>query len=242
VQQAPITLSVVIPAFNEEGNIGKTISEACAVGQELCDDFEVIIVDDGSTDRTSELILDAARLDPRVKLMRHETNRGYGEALRTGLRAATMDLVFCTDADNQFDMWELRGFLPLIDRADVVAGYRIKRQDALGRRISAKAWNQIVRALLYVPVRDIDCAFKLFRRSTLERIDVESVGAMVNTELMVKLGRSGAGVIERGVTHYPRTAGKARGNHPRVIIRALYELGSMYRRLSDLDSTAHSSA
>jgi len=227
----PYRLSIVLPAYNEEASIVEAISHATAVADCLCDEHEIIIVDDGSRDRTAELVREMSVGDPRVRLVRHPRNLGYGEALRTGFRSAHLDLVFFTDADNQFDLGEIEGFLPLIEHVDVVAGYRINRQDHLLRRMFAKGWNYLVRVLFYVPVRDIDCAFKLFRRPVFDRIDLESVGAMVNTELMVKLGRSGARVIEIGVTHYPRAAGQARGATPRVIARAFVELVKMYGRL-----------
>ena len=229
--EAQRRLSIVLPAFNEEGNIVTALKRARAISERLCEDHEVIVVDDGSTDSTAALVEEVAEGDPRVRLVRHGSNRGYGDALRSGFRAARMDLVFFTDADNQFDMDELERFLPWAERVDVVAGYRLNRQDTWFRRLNAKGWNYLVRVLFYVPVRDIDCAFKLFRRDLLERLDLESVGAMVNTELMVKLGRSGAGVVELGVTHLPRTSGKARGANPRVIAKAFSELFAMYRRL-----------
>ena len=124
--------------------------------------------------------------------------------------------------------------LPWADRVDVVAGFRKNRQDPLVRRLNAWVWNRLVRVLFYVPVRDIDCAFKLFRRSALDDLDIESVGAMVNTEIMVKLGRTGKTVVEVGVTHLPRTAGTARGAKLRVIARALIEVSRMYGRLTKL--------
>ena len=225
-------LSVVLPAYNEEHNILEAVRRSAEVARRLCADFEVVVVDDGSTDRTAEMVLAAAGEGERIRLVRHDRNRGYGEALRTGFRAARLDLVFFTDADNQFDINELERFLPWIDKVDVVAGYRINRRDPWIRRLNAVTWNLLVRALFYVPVRDIDCAFKLFRRYVFDSLDLESVGAMVNTELMVKLGRSGAGVVEIGVTHYPRTSGRARGAHPKVIVRALVELARMSKRLS----------
>jgi len=224
-------LSIVLPAFNEEANVEVAVERACAVARRLCTDYEVIVVDDGSTDATADIVAALAEPDPRVRLIRHGRNRGYGEALRTGFLGARMDLVFFTDADNQFDLDELEAFLPWIDRADVVAGYRINRQDSPARRLAATGWNCLVRVLFYVPVRDIDCAFKLFRRSVLDELHIESVGAMVNTELMVKLGRSGKAIVELGVSHYPRSGGQARGAHPRVIARMLLELVRMYRRL-----------
>jgi glycosyltransferase involved in cell wall biosynthesis len=224
-------LSIILPAFNEEQNIVSAVERADAVGKRLCAEHEVIVVDDGSSDRTAQLVAELAARNDRVRLLRHPANRGYGEALRSGFQAARLDLVFFTDADNQFDLDELEAFLPWIDRVDVVAGFRVDRQDTWVRRLNAKAWNGLVRVLYYVPVRDIDCAFKLFRRDVLDRVDLDSIGAMVNTELMVKLGRSGCSVVELAVTHYPRTAGKARGAHPRVILRALLELVRMRARL-----------
>ena len=225
-------VSIVLPARNEEANVAEAVARATKVAERLFEDHEVIVVDDGSTDSTADVVAALAADDPRIRLVAHAVNRGYGEALRTGFEAAVMDLVFFTDADNQFDLDELEAFLPWIDKVDVVAGYRRNRQDPLFRRLNAKAWNYLVRALFYVPVRDIDCAFKLFRREVFRTVDLESVGAMVNTELMVKLGRSGAGVVELGVTHYPRTAGEARGANLAVIARAFYELIRMYRRLA----------
>ena len=232
-------LSIVLPAHNEESNVGTAIERASAAASKLCADYEVIIVDDGSTDKTADVVRAHAAENARVHLVCHEKNRGYGEALHTGFRAATMDLVFFTDADNQFDFEELEKFLPLSDRVGVVAGYRKVRQDPWRRRFTARVWNVVVRALFYVPVRDIDCAFKMFRRSVLEEIDIESVGAMVNTELMVKLGRSGHGVAEVGVTHFPRTSGKARGATPRVVMMAIRELRRMRHRLREMDAHTH---
>jgi glycosyltransferase involved in cell wall biosynthesis len=229
-------ISIVLPAYNEEPNVLEAISRATEVAERLCGDHEIIVVDDGSVDETVTVVRGAAKADPRVRLVRHARNLGYGEALHSGFRSARFELVFYTDSDNQFDLDELEGFLPWIDRANVVAGYRIKRRDPFVRLVTAQAWNHLVRMLFRVSVRDIDCAFKLFRRSVFDELDLESVGAMVNTELIVKLQRSGAGVIELGVHHFPRQAGRARGVHPRVVGRALYELTTMYRRLNRVDA------
>ncbi|GAC1530916.1 MAG: hypothetical protein NVS3B12_06110 [Acidimicrobiales bacterium] len=237
VQPAPparYRISFVLPAFDEEANIERAIANTVAVARRYCSDFEVLVVDDGSRDATAPIVDGIAAECHEVRLLRHPVNRGYGEAVRTGFLAAQLDYVFFTDADNQFDMEEIALLLPWVDHVDVVAGFRVNRQDAIVRRINAWAWNRLVRVLFYVPVRDIDCAFKLFRRSVIEDLHIESVGAMVNTEIMVKLGRTGKTVVEVGVTHLPRTAGTARGADPRVIVRAFVELASMYRRLADL--------
>jgi glycosyltransferase involved in cell wall biosynthesis len=230
-----LAVSIVLPAYDEEPNIDQAIAEATAAGERLFREHEIVVVDDGSRDRTADLVRQVAGRDPRVRLVQHKQNRGYGEALRTGFLDARLDFVFFTDADLQFDLNELEEFLQYAGTVDVVAGYRLNRQDPLQRRLMAYAWNLLVRVLFYVPVRDIDCAFKLFDRRVLREVHIESVGAMVNTELMVKLGRAGASVVEVGVHHRPRRAGQARGASPRVILTALREVRRMRRRLATLD-------
>jgi glycosyltransferase involved in cell wall biosynthesis len=234
--QPQLRVSIVLPAYNEEHNIERALAEVGAAAERLFAEHEIIVVDDGSRDATATLAKAVAGRDPRVRVICHGRNRRYGEALRTGLRSSRLDYVFFTDADCQFDANELERFLPFAETVDVVAGYRVNRQDPLVRRLYGKAWNALVRVLFYVPVRDIDCAFKLMNRKVLAEVDIESVGAMVNTELMVKLGRRGASVVEVGVHHRPRNAGEARGATPRVIVRAFIELVRMRRRLAGLDS------
>src|SRR5215210_3436275 len=230
-----LAVTIVLPAYDDEPNIEQAIAEATAAGERMFREHEIVVVDDGSRDRTAELVREAAERDPRVRLVQHGENRGYGEALRSGFLDARLDFVFFTDADLQFDLNELEGFLQYAGTVDVVAGYRLNRQDPLPRRLMAYGWNLLVRVLFYVPVRDIDCAFKLFDRRVLREIEIESVGAMVNTELMVKLGRAGASVVEVGVSHRPRRAGEARGANPQVIATAFREVRRMRKRLASLD-------
>ncbi len=162
-------VSIVLPAFNEEANIEQAVAEATATAERLFAEHEVIVVDDGSARRAPRRsCARSPASDPRVRLISHGRNRGYGEALRTGFLASRLDFVFFTDADLQFDMNELERFLPYAGTVDVVAGYRVNRQDPLARRPMAYAWNLLVRVLFYVPVRDIDCAFKLFDRRVLD--------------------------------------------------------------------------
>ena len=228
-------VSFVLPAFNEEENVDKAIDDTVAIASRHCSTFEIIVVDDGSTDRTAELVRASAARHPEVRLVQHPRNLGYGQALRSGFADARLDYVFYTDSDNQFDMNELPLLLAWADQADVVAGFRRVRQDPFMRRANAWAWNRLVRALFYVPVRDVDCAFKLYRREPLASVDIESRGAMIDTEIMVRLARRGSAIVEVGVTHLPRTAGTARGAKPKVILRALGEVWRMYPHLSTLD-------
>lgn len=230
-----VRLSIVLPAYDEEENIETAIAEATIAAERLVAEHEIVVVDDGSVDGTAARVRAISTRDPRVRLVEHDSNRGYGEALRSGFLASRLDFVFFTDADLQFDMDELALLLRYAGAVDVVAGYRLNRQDTLVRRLNAYGWNLLVRVLFYVPVRDIDCAFKLFDRRVLEAVDIESVGAMVNTELMVKLGRRGASVVEVGVHHRPRRAGVGRGASPRVIAMAFREILRMRRRLMALD-------
>ena len=222
------SVSFVLPAYNEEANITKAIDDTVAVASRYCSGFDVIVVDDGSTDRTVERVEACSIRHPQVRLVRHATNLGYGEALRSGFSDATQDFVFYTDADNQFDMNEFPLLLAWADKADVVAGYRTVRHDSAMRRVNAWCWNRLVRALFFVPVRDIDCAFKLYRRGPLAAIEIESRGAMIDTETIVKLARRGSTIMEVGVTHLPRTSGTGSGAKPMVILRALREVWRMY--------------
>jgi glycosyltransferase involved in cell wall biosynthesis len=163
--------------------------------------------------------------------LRHTSSRGYGAALRTGLRAARFDWIFFTDADLQFDLADLEGLIGESARADIVAGYRSPRRDPLGRRMLAWIWGQLVRTLYGVRIRDVDCAFKLFRRSVLDAIPIESVGAFVNTEILVRAEAVGFRVRQVPVRHFPRQAGRPSGARPRVILRAAQEFLALRRRL-----------
>jgi glycosyltransferase involved in cell wall biosynthesis len=235
--QSPYSVSIVLPAYNEDANIETAVRRAGEVADRLCADHEVIVVDDGSADGTAEIVRRLRAADPRVVLVQHPRNLGYGEALKSGFGAASMDLVFLTDADNQFVLDEIEDFLELIEQADVVAGHRVHRSDPWFRRINARMWNYLVRTLYYVPVRDVDCAFKLFRREVFEGVTLDSGGAMVSTELMVTLSRSGYRILERGVTHLPRTAGKPQGANLHVIARAFRELARLHGKLSGMEQS-----
>ncbi len=224
-------LSLVFPVFDEEDNLEALLEAALATGERLTSDLEVVVVDDGSRDRSAQIIDRWRRSDPRIRSIRHPSNRGYGAALRSGLREARGDLIFFSDADLQFDLAELEKLLAHTDDFDIVAGYRSPRRDPWPRRLLALAWGWLVRLLFDLRVRDIDCAFKVFRRSTIEQIPIASLGAFVNTEILVRAAASGHRIHQVPVTHRRRRFGQQSGARPRVILRALVELATLYREL-----------
>jgi len=217
-------ISVVLPAYNEEANVGQAVRRAMDAVATHTPDYEVIVVDDGSRDRTSQVVQAIMEENPQVRLVRHEVNRGYGAALRSGFQAATKELIFFTASDNQYDPSEIDRLLPLIEEADIVAGFRAHRQDPLLRRLFAWAWNTLVNLLFGYLARDIDCAFKLFRRKILEEVPLTSSGAMIDTELLAGAKRKGFRIREVAVSHFPRQVGRQTGADPRVVLRAFRDL------------------
>ena len=224
-------LSLVFPVFDEEDNIGQLLEQVLEIAPRLALDFEIVIVDDGSRDASAEVVEAIRNGEPRIRLLRHESNRGYGAALRAGLREARGKLVFFSDADLQFDLDELSTLLHHAEKFDIVVGYRQPRRDPWGRRLLAAGWGWLVDTLFDLQVRDIDCAFKIFRRHVLEAIPIESVGAFVNTEILVRARQKNFRIYQVPVTHRRRRSGRQSGANPGVILRALLELASLYREL-----------
>ncbi len=200
-------LSLVIPAYNEAAVIRQAIAEADEVLARLTTDYEVLVVDDGSGDDTAALVEDEAKRRPHVRLLRHEKNRGYGAALRTGFEAASFPLVAFTDADCQFYLDDLSVLLPLTDATPIAAGFRVARQDTRWRRFISWGYNTTVRTLLGTRVRDCDCALKVFRREALAELLPESSSFFVNTEMLARARQHGFRVAEAGVRHRPRANG-----------------------------------
>ncbi len=220
----PRSLSVILPAYNEEAVIAGTISTVTNALTDWGCDFEVIVVNDGSRDATGRIVEEIATADSRIRVITHSVNQGYGAALVTGFESVRKETVFFMDADGQFDISDLVRFFPLIEEYDAVLGYRINRQDAWMRKVNAWGWKQLVRFMFGVRARDIDCAFKLYRSEFFWTQRLETRGAMINTEILYKLARSGRTSIEVGVRHLPRKAGRATGAKVSVILRALHEM------------------
>jgi glycosyltransferase involved in cell wall biosynthesis len=218
-------LSFFFPAHNEEANLVGLVEEALDTLPSIAETFEIIAVDDGSRDRTRELADELVAAHPDVvRAVHHSTNLGYGAALRSGFGAARFELVAFTDGDRQFrveDIARLTARMAAPDAPDVVAGYRIRRADPIVRTVYARIYRLANRIFFGLPVTDVDCACKLFRRDALDGVRVESEGAFFSAELLIKLRAAGRSIVEVGVPHYPRTAGSPTGARPTVILRAV---------------------
>ena len=228
-------LTYFFPAHNEAENIEALVDEALVTLPELAETFEVIAVDDGSRDGTAGIADRLAGAHPGVvRVVHHPVNRGYGAALRSGFAAASYPLIAFTDGDRQFrvaDLGRLLARAEAPDRPDVVAGYRLRRADPTIRLVYARTYRACLRLFFGLPVRDVDCACKLFRREALEGIRLESGGAFLSAELLIKVRARGRRIAEVGVPHHPRTAGQASGADPRVIMRAVRDFWRLRLRL-----------
>jgi glycosyltransferase involved in cell wall biosynthesis len=225
-----IALSFFFPTYNEEDNIEETVARTIKTAEQspYIDRYEIIIVDDGSSDRTPQIADSLADYYPQVRAVHHKKNRGYGAALRTGLSAARMEYVFFTDADLQFDIVEVNALLAHLSEAPVIIGYRAPRRDPLMRLVNAWGWNILNRLMFGLYIRDIDCAFKVFRTSFVQGLRLRSRGAMINAEILIRLSRQRVPIKQVPVSHLPRTAGSPTGAKLSVIVRAFRELLSLY--------------
>jgi glycosyltransferase involved in cell wall biosynthesis len=220
-------LSIVLPAYNEAENIAEMVADVVETAERLTDGYEVIVVDDGSSDGTSRVVMALEERFPRLRLVQHTENQGYGAAVFNGLMEAAKELVFFTDADRQFDLAEIEKLLPLIDGADLVVGYRAPRRDPFMRKLNGLAWSGLVTLLFGYTARDIDCAFKVMRREVIEALKsrIQSRGATFSAEFLVRAKRAGFRIREVPIReHRPRVAGSPTGAKLAVIMRAFGEL------------------
>lgn len=224
-------ISVIFPAYNEEDNVERAVAAALGSFRRFFDKIEIIVVDDGSKDKTSERLDALAESTPEVVAKHHAKNRGYGAALRTGIEAAQHELIFFSDSDLQFDLDEIELLLEWIDHHDIVTGYRAKRADPMIRKLNAWAWGTLVKTVLGVRVKDIDCAFKLFHRHVFDGYKLESVGAMINTEILARAKQNKMTIKEVPVNHYTREVGEQTGANIKVIFKAFRELVEMHGKL-----------
>ena len=229
-------LSVFFPAYNEEGNIANTVSSALKVLSNIVTKYEVIIIDDGSKDKTGKIADKLAKENKYVRVIHHNPNRGYGEALKSGFYNARYDWVAFTDADGQFDFSEISKLIAKSDNTDLVVGYRMDRRDSFMRKLNGWGWTQLNNLLLGVKVKDVDCAFKLIRKEVIQKIPrLESTrGGMISPELLAKARKCHFRIAEVGVHHYPRRTGKQTGANIKVIIKSFVDLFKLSNKMRGL--------
>lgn len=228
------SLSVVLPVFNEEACLRSVLEDTASYLRRTFERHELIVVDDGSTDRSADIIREAAGKDGRILLLSHGGNEGYGRALRTGIRAARMEYVFLMDADGQFRIEDLRLLLPGLASGAAVVGCRAKRQDPWPRVLLGAAFTKSMNLCFGLGFKDINCAFKLLRREDAQALDLLIDGPLINAEMLVKLLRRGLRIEERPVPHYPRLAGQATGAKVSTLLRALRDFIRLTFSLSAL--------
>lgn len=227
----PLSLTIFFPCYNEEANVERITRKAVEVGRRLADDLEVLIVNDGSRDGTAEIADRLAAEIPEVRAVHNNPNRGYGGALQRGFREATKNWIFYTDGDGQFDLEELEQVLPMIRDHDVVSCYRLDRKDPLLRKVNAFCWSTLVNTLFGIGLKDIDGAFKIYPKPFIDAIELHSTGALIDTEMLAKARAHNLDIGQRGVHHYPRTAGQQTGANLRVILRAFRELFKLHGQI-----------
>ena len=213
-----------MPVHNEAGNIDKLAVSLLAIAVEIGCDLVLIIVNDGSTDASADICKNLAQDNPSIRCINHNRNIGYGGAILSGFRASEGDYVAIIDADGQFDAQDLVKLLRYTDSFDVVVGYRQRRADPLARRILGQMWTLIGRWMFHIPIRDLNCGLKIFKRSLIERLELRCQGPGINLEIMAQLVASEISIKEVPCLHFPRTIGTQSGGSLRVIQRALPEL------------------
>jgi len=223
-------ISAVVPAFNEAGNIAPLVRELNLVLGENCPDYEIIVVDDGSSDQTGTILKKLQGEVRKLRVISHERNHGYGKSLRDGFDAAAMDYIFYTDGDNQFEIDELPKFAPLLADADAVLGYRLKRAEGAFRHFTSRCYNVLIYILFGLKVSDIDCSFKLFPTEYIPRLELKSDKFFIDTELIIKMKNAAARFTEMGVTHKKRHYGRTTVS-PVHVFTTLYEIAAQWKEL-----------
>ena len=235
------SISVFLPALNEQENIKTCVLRAVRYLSRQFKDYEILVISNGSTDKTKDLVRELAKKDQRIKSI-HEKNLGYGAALRSGFSHCSKELIFYTDSDNQYNIEDMDTLFPLLNSYDIVSGYRVKRQDPLMRIFVAWAYNMLIRILFNLKVRDIDASFKLYKKKVFKNMTLKANTGLIDAEVLIKAQKFGFSIGQIGVAHYPRMKGQTsyemgRRNKifafvkPRVIIDVLNEIRNLWSDL-----------
>jgi glycosyltransferase involved in cell wall biosynthesis len=228
-------LSVFFPAYNEEANIGKTVTQAAAVLEKVAEDWEILVVDDGSQDKTRQIVERLTKEDKRVKVITHKVNRGYGGALKTGFKNTKYPWVAFSDSDGQFDFSEITKFIKKQKetKADLVLGFRTQRADSFMRRVYTFVWTYLLPRLLFgLKVRDYSCGFKLIKKKLYDKVQpLIGEEKVTQIEMLVKAQRAGFKFSEVGIQHYPRKFGKQTGANVKVVAKSIIDLFKLWQKL-----------
>jgi glycosyltransferase involved in cell wall biosynthesis len=238
VNPAVESIAAFFPCYNDEATIGSMVNLALVTIDKVGADGEVIVIDDGSTDDSPQVLKDLAAAEPRVRVVTHEVNRGYGGALLSGFAAARKQWVFYTDGDAQFDPAELERLVCAArPDVDVVQGYKLRRADSLLRRVVGRVYHRFVALMFGLKIRDTDCDFRLIRKDVLDRVKLTSTSGTICVELVRKLQDTGARFVEVGVHHYPRLHGHSQFFKLSAVVRSLWDLAGLWMSLVLLKRT-----
>ena len=235
------SISVFLPAYNEEENIKTCVLSVKKYLSRRFKDYEILVISNGSTDNTDKEVLELAKKDNHIRLI-NEKKIGFGAALRSGFANSSKELIFYTDADNQYNIENLDTLLPMLSSYDIVSGYRIKRRDPLMRVFIGNVYNLLIRVLFNLDIRDIDASFKLYKKEVLEKMKLKSNTGLIDAELLIKARKKGFRIGQVGVAHYPRVKGRTiyevgkRNNliaivRPKVILDIFREIKRLWREL-----------
>ncbi|MBI4091596.1 MAG: glycosyltransferase family 2 protein [Candidatus Levybacteria bacterium] len=236
------SISVFLPVFNEGENIGKAVLSIKKYLAKRFKDFEILVISDGSTDNTNEIVQKLEKKDRRIKLFTRNKRLGYGAGLRAGFEKSTKDLIFYTDADNQFDINDMDKLFPLLGKYDIVSAYRIKRKDPLMRIFIANVYNLLVRLFFGLKIKDVDASFKLYKKETFDEMKLITNTGLTDAEVLIKAQKQGFKIGQIGVRHYPRLHGQTPfeiGSRniffalvkPKVIVDILHEMKILWKDL-----------
>lgn len=222
------SLSAFFPCYNEEANVARMVEHFEEVLPKFAEDYEILIINDGSSDNTGKIADEIAKKHSHVRVIHHPKNLGYGASLRTGFKHAKMDWIFFTDGDMQFDVAQLEDFIPYTKEYNVIIGYRKRRAEGSIRALNANLFKLYINLLFRLHVKDIDCAFKLLRRDVVQSLHLQSTGAFTSAEMLYRLKKMGQKFQQLPVDHFPRKFGTPTGNNPKVVVKAGLEAFSVY--------------